>query len=157
MDPLGNFVLLICLHSLLTPDSQQPHDWDGLSPPGLSDVVLLQRRNVGHVGTVFKLRDAGLHVLRPVGDDDGDVELDVRAGELDVSWPGRSQLTKRAHLPQFFLPLPRYYLGPRLSLNTDRKYLTFRELLAALHSNAAFSSELSECVCVCVCVSERKS
>ena len=108
MDPLGNFVLLICLHSLLTPDSQQSHDWDGFPPPGLSDVLLLQRWDDWHVRTVSKLRDAGgLHVLRPVGDDDGDVELDVRAGELDVPRAGRSQLTKRVHLPQFFLPLPR--------------------------------------------------
>ena len=137
--------------SSLTSDTQQSHDWDGLPPPGFSDVVLLQRRDDGRdVRIVSKLRDAGLHVLRPVGDDDGDVELDVRAGELDVSWPGRSQLTKRVHLPQFFLPLPRYYLG--LSLITDRKYLTFREFLAALHSNAAFSSELSEYLWSVVCV-----
>ena len=81
MDPLGKFFLnFLCPLSLLTPDSQQPHDWDGLSPPGLSDVVLLQCRGDWHVRIVSKLRDAGLHVLRTVGDDDGDVELDVRAG-----------------------------------------------------------------------------
>ena len=67
--------------SSLTSDTQQSHDWDGLPPPGFSDVVLLQRRDDGRdVRIVSKLRDAGLHVLRTVGDDDGDVELDVRVG-----------------------------------------------------------------------------
>ena len=80
LDRSGNF-----LHFLppLNPHclfSQQSHDWDGLPPVGLSDVVLLQCRDDWHVRIVSKLRDAGLHVLRTVGDDDGDVELDVRVG-----------------------------------------------------------------------------
>ena len=139
LDPSGN--TLITTNWSSPTSSQQSHERHGLSSSRISHVLLLQRRDDGHVGTVPQLRDAGLHVLRTVGHDDGDVLLHGGSGRVHVPWAGGLQLTKCVHLPEFFVPLPRYVSYFLTIPVTNRS--SFREFLSVVHSNATFSSQLS--------------